>query len=144
MDVLQYIITQVYCSRLVQNLFLARVTRSNLEVAFDERCSRTPPPHTHIHTQTYIYTHTRAHTCVCWERERERERDKLVSFQKDFRLNLLTQIQPYDIRMQDPLYWSWSTLFQVIKNKKNHIFICLFPIHQIGAKWTAGRLSWLV
>ena len=47
---------------------------------------------------------------------------------------LPTQIQPYDIRMQDPLRWGWSTLFQVIKNQKSCILNTL-PIHQVGAKW---------
>ena len=49
---------------------------------------------------------------------------------------LPSQIQPYDIRMQDPFCWSWSTLFQVTKNKKIMYFEYFLPIHQVGTKWT--------
>ena len=34
---------------------------------------------------------------------------------------LLTQIQPSNIWIQDPLYWSWSKLFQVFMNQ-NQVF----------------------
>ena len=40
---------------------------------------------------------------------------------------LPTQIQPHNIRMQDSLCWSWSTLFQVTKNRKSCILNTFCP-----------------
>ena len=52
-----------------------------------------------------------------------------------------TQIQFYDIRMQDPLRWSWSILFQVTKNQKSYILNIFFPIHQVGSQWITEIVS---
>jgi len=41
------------------------------------------------------------------------ERDRLVTSGRIWGRILPTQIQPYFIWMQDPFWWSWSTLFQV-------------------------------
>ena len=49
-------------------------------------------------------------------REREREIELWHSGKIQDRI-LPIQIQPYDIRMQDPFHWSWSTLFQVTRIK---------------------------
>jgi len=50
-----------------------------------------------------------------------KEIDDLGHSGKIWGLILLTQIQSYDIRMQAPFRWSWSTLLQVNKNQKSYI-----------------------
>ena len=109
----------------------------------------------YIHVCIYIYTRTRARRYIYVHTHIYRER--LVSFRrvrdlchsgriqgrilpthththKDLchsgRIQgriLPTQIQPYDIQMQDLFCWNWSTLVQVIKNKKSCIWILFCP-----------------
>ena len=43
---------------------------------------------------------------------------------------LPTQIQPYDILIQDPLGWNWSTLFELTINQKSSILNFFFLMHQ--------------
>ena len=38
-----------------------------------------------------------------------------------------TQIQPSDIRIQDPLHWSWSILFQVFIKQKSSVLNIFCP-----------------
>ena len=47
-----------------------------------------------------------------------------------------TQIQPSDIRIQDPLCWSWSILFQISINQKSSV-LNTFYSSTSDAKWMA-------
>ena len=91
--------------------------------------------HTHLCAPAHVYLYL-CHMIICIERD-------LGHFWRIRGRILPTQIQCYDIWMQDPLRWSWSTLFQVTKNKKIMYFKYFLPIHQVGAKWMAENSIFL-
>ena len=58
----------------------------------------------------------------------------LLSFRKDSRPHPSHSNTTYDIWIQDPLCWSWSTLFKVsrIKNQESFIFSNFLPVLQVA------------